>query len=250
MENIDFVNLTREQKQEQAEHIAKLIIEGNFDATARENKPLINTIWRSSTASLFFLQYLNRYRAELISIPEQTFKSISTIMQGMLVFIQGSWMTDKPLYNSLKSKMEANKKSLSSKEKEQWVHLEGKNTQFIDIIELILILSQTFSTNENSEKKLIYETTDSCLFEDAVIWKRVMKRFISETLDRQIDLLKKQNIKITKELKEMKLLSIAQTTIITYQFNMSTFKVPQKVQEEAIEYILKEFKLNRASLGI
>jgi hypothetical protein len=81
-----------------------------------------------------------------------------------------------------------------------------------------LILSQTFSTNENSKKKLIYEMTlDNRLFADAVLWKRVMKRFISETLARQIELLKKQKIKITKELQATKLLSIAQTTIITYQ---------------------------------
>jgi hypothetical protein len=93
-------------------------------------------------------------------------------------------------------------------------------------------------------------TLDNRLFADAVIWKRVMKRFISETLERQIDLLKKQKIKITKELQATKLLSIAQTTIITYQFNMSTFNVPKDVQDESINYILEEFKLNRESLGI
>ena len=250
MEITDYNNLTPEQKQEQAEYIAQRVMEGNFDPNAKENKKLFKFICERSTASLVLLRCLNRHRAELISVSEQTFMGISTVMQGIIMFIQGSWMMHKPLYNSLKSKID-NKTSLSSKEREQWIYLEGKNKQFIEIMELILILSQTFSTNENSKKKLIYEMTlDNRLFADAVIWKRVMKRFISETLDRQIELLKKQKIKITKELEATKLLSIAQTTIITYQFNMSTFNVPKDVQDESINYILEEFKLNRESLGI
>ena len=250
MEITDYNKLTPEQKQEQAEYIAKRVMEGTFDPNAKENKMLFKFVCERSTASLVFLRCLNRHRAELISVSEQTFMGISTVMQGIIMFIQGSWMMHKPLYNALKAKID-NKTSLSSKEREQWTCLEGKNKQFIEIMELILILSQTFSTNENSKKKLIYEMTlDNRLFADAVLWKRVMKRFISETLARQIELLKKQKIKISKELQATKLLSIAQTTIITYQFNMSTFNVPKDVQDESINYILEEFKLNRESLGI
>lgn len=205
-ENKESVHKSKEELEVETKiiKIAEDSMEGNYEQDKSE--PLL---LQSNHNILIYLKTLNKNRAKLIDLTEEKYSSIKTIMTTFI----------KKLTIEVPS-------------------LDQENKMFYEILEYILILTQTFYHNvtKNNEVKRVLMQDELC---DLDIWKNnnlwlflIFTHIEDEMVKQKVSTIKKESEK------ESKVKAIYISTVITYEFNMKSFGI----SKETIKYIKSECK--------
>ena len=163
----------------------------------------MDLVCKTNEYILFFLRILNKKRSSLIDINEISFTTFKTIMEKTLDKIE---------------------KDTTKKDNPE---------QYFEIIEYVMILSQTFYAIINGVRVLLQDHVCTHKFwTNKYVWIDTIKFHIA--MERE-----KQRIDDEKnyDVREEKAQSIATSAFTTYYFNMNAFKIDQPIRDEVKKVI-------------
>ena len=187
-ENIESVQKTKEELEQEAKivEIAEQSIQGIYEQEKSEQLFL-----KSNYNMLIYLKILNKNRSKLIDLNEAQFTAIKTIITFFL-----------------------SKLSIEIPSPDQ------ENELFYEIMEYIIILSQTFYHIEKTTNKRVImqdELQDEKIWQNKDLWLFLIYRHVDCEFTRQ----KISSITNIQE-KETKAKAIYTSTVTTYEFNMKS----------------------------
>ena len=194
------------------EQIVKIAEDSTHGILESNNMQLLLS---SNENMLIYLQTLNKHRSKLINLEEAPYSIIKKIM---ISFIH-------KLSNEIPSP-------------------EDQNVLFYEVMEYILILSQTFyhSTNDNNEIKRVLlqdELTFLNIWKNNNLWLfLIFKHIEAEKKKQKIELIKKEREK------EIKAKNIYSSTVITYEFNMKSLGISKDTIKVIKEECKKKYNLS------
>ena len=198
-----------ESMREKIKKIAEESTQGKLD---QNNMKLLLS---SNENMLIYLQTLNKHRSKLINLEEAPYSIIKSIM---ISFIE-------KLSNEIPLP-------------------EEQNVLFYEVMEYILILSQTFyhNTKENNETKRVLlqdELTYLNIWKNNNLWLfLIFKHIETEKEKKQIALIQKESERETKAK------NIYSSTVITYEFNMKSLGISKDTIRVIKEECKKKYNLS------
>ena len=170
----------------------------------------LNTVCETNEFILFFLRILNKKRASLININNNSFEFYEKIMKQALV-------------------------KISSDETEQ-----KDPEQYFEIIEYVMILSQTFyAPNEKGERILLQDIIRKLPFwHNKKVWINTIKYHITMEKEKQ-KIIEEKNYSIREEKEK----TIASSAFTTYYFNMNAFDIEHDIKENVKNEIKDFYKI-------
>lgn len=123
-------------------------------------------------------------------------------------------------------------------------------TSDYSIIQSVIIISQTYYTEEESHsqasrKELQVDLIDHPIFKKKMVWEGIIKNSINEEMYKKWNL---YNHSIEERSKNIKCL--VKIILMTYLFNMELFKVSQDIIEEIINYFCKSYKISEKLFSV
>ena len=209
---------TVQKKFRSIQDIVEKLINGKYNTENIENEEVYNNITSEYKYSLFFLRILNKNRSKLIDIKKNVYKCFEGIMKEIL-------------------------KKLHSKGS------DDNRELFFETIEFIMILSQTFYTNqiiEQEERRTLLQ--DEISQED--IWKS--SKIWIDMIDYHIEIDKvKQNVNSEKDydLRQIKIKTIVLPALTTFMFNMNSFLVESKISDEVLKHFEEKYELTENEMS-
>ena len=205
----DWLSNNEESTREQIIKIAEESTQGKLD---QNNMKLLLS---SNENMLIYLQTLNKHRSKLINLEEAPYSIIKSIM---ISFIE-------KLSNEIPLP-------------------EEQNVLFYEVMNYIIILSQTFyhNTKENNETKRVLlqdELTYLNIWKNNNLWLFLIFQHIeTEKEKKQIALIQKESERETKAK------NIYSSTVITYEFNMKSLGISKDTIGVIKEECKKKYNLS------
>ena len=169
---------------------------------------------------LYYLKTLNKNRSKLINITERPYKSIEKIMNQCLDVLLEEQRRNQATPRDMLA--------------------PGEKIKFFEILEFIMILSQTFYCEHGQGKKKDFLQDDISkhkIWESQQLWVDLVDYHIgTEIAKKKID-----NEKNLEE-REKRYKSTARSTLITFIFNMKSFGL--KNADDIKEICIKKYKLS------
>lgn len=191
------------------------------------DEPIYVLISTNLSYSYLYLFHLNNNRSNLLQLNTEIYEQMLSIFYGILTNIQMKLFFDE-------KKIDMN--NLCEQEKECF-----------KIIDLIIVLSQTFSKNDKETQKkefLLEKVQLHPIWKNIAVWKKVILFIFNETFEIQKQpLMKSKKDKRFKELMKEKEINVMKNVLITYKYHLNSFNVNFKFDEVLGEFISK-YKLH------
>ena len=196
------------------QNIVEKLIKGEYDTETIKQEEVYNNIISEYKYSLFFLRILNKNRSKLINIKQNVYKCFEGMMKDIL-------------------------EKLHSKGSEENREL------FFETIEYIIILSQTFYTNQ-----MVQETERRTLLQDEISQEKIWKtsKIWIDMINYHIEIDKiEQNVNTEKDydIRQIKIKTIVLPALTTFMFNMQSFLVGSDISKEVLDYFQTKYELTK-----